>query len=229
MAMAPWIKTVSIDSLTLPKAIPFLHNELNAGIVEAMLSTSIFYEALPFQRVDGDVGETYYEDCENDVAEISSGAKKLGRAYIRDVAKTLGIHQPISVNNERISFKMLNFLIAQVKSPDFFMAHNTLIRSIYSLYRAHGTAWEMRAEFSSGSVPVHSGVPIFRNDFLDEQEIIIGRFDDGTAELGVAGLIPDAGFIGAARILSGWHLAFTGGLAIFDDDAVASLSDVERY
>ncbi len=230
MTMAPWTKTVYINSLTLPTAVRFIHHELNAGIAEALFTTSSFYDALPFQRVEGDAGETYYDDCENIVSEISSSAKKLGRAYIRDVAKTLSTHSPVSAENERISFKMLRVLMAQVKSPDFFMAHHNLIRSIYALYRVVGTAWDDRWEFPSGRVvPVHDGVPVFRNDFMSEQEIVVGRFDRGTRNLGVSGLVPDAGFIGAARIRSGWHLTFTGGLTIFSDDAVASLVNVERY
>jgi len=228
--MLPWTETVPIRSLALPATVQFHRSELDAGLIEALCATSAFYEVLPFQQVDGDVGETYYDNCKNDVSEISSAAKKLGRSYMRDVAKTLGMHQPISVNNERVSFKMLNFLLAQVKSPDFFMAHHAFMRSMYSLHRAHGTDWGISLELPSGKVvPRYRGIPIFRNDFLSGQEIIVGRFDDGTAELGVAGLIPDQGFIGATRILSGWHLAFTGGLAVFDDDAVASLTNVEPY
>jgi len=233
VAMAPWTKTVSIDSLTLSAAIQFIRSELNAGITEAMITTSTFYEALPFQRVDGnigEVGETYYQDCKNDVAEISNGAKKLGRAYMRDVAKTLSAYRSASIYGKNIGFKLLNMLLAQVEQPDFLMAHHSLIRDIYYLHRAHGTAWEERLELPSGRVvPVYKDVPIFRNDFLDIREIIIGRFDDGTKTRGVSGLIPDAGFIGAARFKSGWQLTFTGGLTVFADDAVASLTDVEPY
>ena len=233
MTMAPWTKTVPIDSLPLSAAVSFIPDQLKAGIVEAMLTTNIFFEALPFQRVAGaigEIGETYYQNCANDVPEISSAAKKLGRAYMRDVAETLSTHNPMSVANQPIDFDLLGFLHSQVKAANFFMVHNTLILSIYTLYRTSGTAWDMQVEFPSGRiVPVHKGVPIFRNDFMDEKSIVIGRFDDGTKTKGVSGLIPDDGFIGAARYNSGWLLTFTGELAIFDDTAVASLTDVERY
>lgn len=229
MTMAPWTKVVPLDSLTLPAAIPFIRHELNAGIAAAIISVNRFYEVLPFQRVSGDVGETYYQDCRNEVSEISSAAKTLGRAYVQDITKTFYHYPTTNVKSKSLNFQLMNALLTQVNAPDFFMAHQTLIRSIYALHREAETDMQKWPLSHGMTVPTYKDVPVFRNDFIDEGHLILGRFDDGTKTRGVSGLIPDQGFISATSIRTGWHLTFTGDLAVFADDAVAGLTNVKPY
>lgn len=239
VTMKPWKRVVTTEtelkSLTLPQTEEFQRSELNEGIIQAMVTVNRFFEVLPFQTCLKAPCDPYLAGAGNEVSEISSAAKRLGRGYMEDVAKKLQ-RRALSDSaawGTRINFRMLEWLTNQVDNADFFMAHGSTLRDVYSLFRADGDvvkAWKTVMELPSGhTIPEYSGIPIFRNDFMSERKIVIGRFDDAEKRRGVYGLIPETGFIEVDRSGPGWLLSLTADFRVSDENAVAGLCNVGRW
>ncbi len=239
MTMRQW-KTVTRTevehkSLTLSETLQFQRSELTCGIIESMVTVNRFFELLPFQTVTKVSFDPYVAGANNEISEIASAAKRLGRGYMEDVARklTTRLRAPFLPVEEKLNFTMLDWLFNQVENPDFFMMHHGLMRDMYGLFRAGGEgarAWQTTMELPSGrTVPEYKGVPVFRNDYMHEQKIVLGRFDDETRKYGVSGLVPEVGFIDVDRSGNGWLLAFFGDFTVFNEEAVTGLTNVHHW
>jgi hypothetical protein len=129
---------------------------------------------------------------------------------------------------------------------DYFAMHKRTIRSFKSLLRSlGGAAINEVLELPSGkTVPVYSGVPIFRNDYIpiDQTQgstltattFFAGTFDEGGRQHGIAGLtaanasgvvIEDVGthFEKDERV---WRVKWYTGLALFSELGLACASGI---
>lgn len=112
-----------------------------------------------------------------------------------------GHAQVKSYANVALTLDMLDELISMVKSKDgqvdFIMSHDAAIRKYFSLLRALGGAGvnEVYTLPGGGTVPSYRGIPWFRNDWCAAAgspnlvgDIFVGCWDDGTRQVGLAGL-----------------------------------------
>jgi hypothetical protein len=231
MAMIPWKTTETIEIKhklrTLSQTIEFHSDPLERGIIESIVTVSRFLEVLPFQTLKTAYRDPIKSVANQDVLSVSLAAKNLGRGYMSYLAHYLTRYvEPCS---EPISFKLLDVLIEQVDDPDFLMMHFKLIRDIRRLYRYHGLTHQQRHELPSRtSIPKYQNIPIFRNDYMDTNSIIVGRFDNGTREYGISGLVPEEGFIDIESVRGELRISFAGEVGVFNRRAVAGLSNVHR-
>lgn len=109
--------------------------------------------------------------------------------------------QKVNFANGTMTLDVLDELMGMVKSKDgevdFFMMPINGIRKYYSLLRALGGAGvnEVVQLPGGGTAPAYRGVPIFRNDWIPITgspnkigDIYAGVWDDGSRQLGLAGL-----------------------------------------
>jgi hypothetical protein len=159
------------------------------------------------------------EGNDQTAVQIASKAKSAGRKYQDMLINGSGISNEfpglISIcaagqkvdtgtNGGALSFAFLDNLIDLVTDKDgtceYISMHARTIRSFKALLRTLGGAQinETLKLPSGAEVPIYSGVPIFRNDYIPinqvkgggsgQTTIFAGTFDDGSRTHGLAGL-----------------------------------------
>lgn len=156
---------------------------------------------------------------DQEAVQIASKAKSVGRKFQDMLINGTGSSNELSglinlvdnsqkvatgTNGKALDFDTLDNLIDLVTDKDgevdFFTMHSRTIRSYKELLRGLGGASVNEVmELPSGrTVPVYSGVPIFRNDWIptdqtkgtgsNQTTIFAGTLDDGSRMHGIAGL-----------------------------------------
>jgi hypothetical protein len=198
--------------------------------------------------------------------QIASKAKSAGRKYQDMLVNGDGTNETfpgllalcpaaqtvpaVAVNGDALSFAVMDevadLVIDKDGDVDYYAMHRRTIRSFKALLRALGGAAinEVLQLPSGKTVPVYSGVPIFRNDYLpvDQTEgatttattFFAGTFDEGGRQHGIAGLtaardsgigIEDVGthFEKDERV---WRVKWYSGLALFSELGLACASGI---
>lgn len=156
---------------------------------------------------------------DQEAVQIASKAKSVGRKFqdmlingtgssneLSGLINLVDTSQKVATgdNGKALDFETLDNLIDLVTDKDgevdFFTMHSRTIRSYKELLRGLGGASVNEVmELPSGrTVPVYSGIPIFRNDWIptdqtkgtgsDQTTIFAGTLDDGSRMHGIAGL-----------------------------------------
>ncbi len=198
--------------------------------------------------------------------QIASKAKSAGRKYqdmfvngdgtnetfpglLALVASTQTV-AAVGANGDSLAFAVLDevadLVIDKDGDVDYFLMHKRTIRSFKSLLRALGGAGINEVlELPSGrTVPMYSGVPIFRNDYLPIDQttgatdtcttLYAGTLDEGGRQHGIAGLtalnasgvvIEDVGthFEKDERV---WRVKWYAGLALFSELGLAAAAGI---
>lgn len=153
-------------------------------------------------------------------------------------------------NGDALSFEVLDNLIDIVTDKngqvDYFQLNSRTLRSYFTLLRALGGAGigEVVTLPSGTQVPGYRGVPMFRNDNLptdqtrgtttDATTILAGTVDDGSMQVGIAGLtaMGDAGIrvsnIGESETKDETitRVKFYNGLALFSELGLAAATGI---
>lgn len=181
--------------------------------------TSIIGDA----EVNGLIQATRSNFQDQRAQQVASKAKSVGRKY-RDmlingtgagnqfegllslVAGGQSIVQ--AVNGAALSFEKLDELLDLVTAKDgevdYLIMSDTALRQYYRILRALGGAGigEAMTLPSGEQVPMYRGVPIFRNQYVPENQtegtcttcttVLAGTLDDGSRSTGVVGLTAEA-------------------------------------
>ena len=198
--------------------------------------------------------------------QIASKAKSAGRKYqdmfvngdgtnetfpglLALVASTQTV-AAVAANGDALAFAVMDEVADLITDKDgdvdYYLMHKRTIRSFKSLLRALGGAGINEVlELPSGrTVPMYSGVPIFRNDYLpiDQTQgatttattFYAGTIDEGGRQHGIAGLtaanaagvvVEDVGthFEKDERV---WRVKWYAGLALFSELGLAASSGI---
>lgn len=199
----------------------------------------------------------------NDVVaqQIASKAKSVGREWQRQfilgdsvnpnefdgLAKLMPAGQKVNASSTALSFTMLDEVLAAVTAKngvvDFLMMPQKAINKVNALLRALGGTTAEYVEMGGQRVLFYNGVPIFRNDWIptnlgvgtDETKIFAGCFDDGSRNMGIAGLtsVNNAGIhveaVGPSETKDNhiWRVKFYNSFAVFSNLAVAEIENVK--
>ncbi len=198
--------------------------------------------------------------------QIASKAKSAGRRYQDMLVNGDGTNETfpgllaicpaaqtvaaVAANGDALAFAVMDevadLVIDKDGDVDYYAMHRRTIRSFKSLLRGLGGAAinEVLQLPSGKTVPVYSGVPIFRNDYLpiDQTQgatttattFFAGTFDEGGRQHGIAGLtaardsgvgIEDVGthFTKDERV---WRVKWYAGLALFSELGLACASGI---
>ncbi len=198
--------------------------------------------------------------------QIASKAKSAGRKYQDMLVNGDGTNETfpgllalcassqtvaaVGGNGDALAFavmdEMADLVVDKDGDVDYYLMNKRTIRSFKSLLRALGGAGINEVlELPSGkTVPMYSGVPIFRNDYLPVDQstggtsatttIYAGTLDEGGRQHGIAGLtaatasgvvIEDVGthFEKDERV---WRVKWYAGLALFSELGLACAAGI---
>lgn len=202
------VQLAAIDGTITAKA-PATYTKVNASL------TTIIGDA----EVNGLIQSQLVDTADHRAVQIASKAKSVGREYQRlmvlgdsananefdGLTKLITGGQVIAGGSAALSFAMLDDAITQVQAketPDFIMMHGKMINKLKALLRGLGGTGAEYVEMGSSMVLHYDGIPVFRNDWIkinagvgvNEHEIYVGCFDDGSGKVGITGLTAAAHF-----------------------------------
>jgi hypothetical protein len=198
--------------------------------------------------------------------QIGSKAKSAGRKYQDMLINGDGTNETfpgllalcaanqsvaaVGVNGDALSFAVMDevadLVVDKDGDVDYFIMHKRTIRSFKALLRAlGGAAINEVMELPSGkTVPVYSGVPIFRNDYLPIDQTVgatttattffAGTLDEGGRQHGIAGLTAanasgvDVVDVGESETKDEriWRVKWYAGLALFSELGLACATGI---
>lgn len=198
--------------------------------------------------------------------QIGSKAKSAGRKYQDMLVNGDGTNETfpgllalcaagqtaaaVGGNGDALSFDVMDevadLVVDKDGDVDYFIMHKRTIRSFKALLRGlGGAAINEVMELPSGkTVPVYSGVPIFRNDYLPIDQTVggtttattffAGTLDEGGRQHGIAGLTA-ANASGVSVVDVGesetkdervWRVKWYAGLALFSELGLACATGI---
>lgn len=198
--------------------------------------------------------------------QIGSKAKSAGRKYQDMLINGDGTNETfpgllalcaagqtvdaVATDGDALSFDVMDevadLVVDKDGDVDYFAMHKRTIRSFKALLRAlGGAAINEVLELPSGkTVPVYSGVPIFRNDYIPINQtqggnttattFFAGTLDEGGRQHGIAGLTAanaagiDVVDIGESETKDEriWRVKWYAGLALFSELGLACASGI---
>jgi hypothetical protein len=198
--------------------------------------------------------------------QIGSKAKSAGRKYQDMLINGDGTNETfpgllalcaanqsvaaVAANGDALSFAVMDevadLVVDKDGDVDYFIMHKRTIRSFKALLRAlGGAAINEVMELPSGkTVPVYSGVPIFRNDYLPIDQTVgatttattffAGTLDEGGRQHGIAGLTAanasgvDVVDVGESETKDEriWRVKWYAGLALFSELGLACATGI---
>lgn len=194
------------------QVLPFdpIHGNALAYERERADDGSLFQSTAILTKIIGDA-EVHMDFSHRKDIQIAHKAKHIGRVYnhmlVNGATGFCGLPQlcaksqrvRTAKNGSALSFKILDRLLALTPGTDFFMMPLRTIRSYKWLVRETGVEGEYPSVMVGGEKVIsYKGVPIFRNDYLPEDQkhgtcghattIYAGTFDDGSRTKGLSGL-----------------------------------------